>query len=91
MEPVNLFGKTPITDELLKTKFIATVENKGNLPCYKLNIKTHTNRTLTIAKWNTPKGQLQLWQIWIDSFDLCRIQYIEQLMMLTIGMNCKIV
>lgn len=94
----NIENKTPITEEFLKVKFRSTTENAGTMPCFKIEIITHTTRTLTIAKWgNTfyyygkqriPKEQE--WQVWLDSYDLCRLKYIEQLISLMHGLNARL-
>lgn len=79
-----------ISEDFLVQKFKATTENAGTMPCFKINIITHTTRTLTIAKWGGLKDGIQEWQIWLDTFDLCRIQYIEQLLSLIKGLNARI-
>jgi hypothetical protein len=91
-------NNTPISEYFLKQKFKATIENAGTMPCFKIDIITVGARTLTIAKWGDthyyygtkkiPKEQE--WQIWLDTFDLCRIKYIEQLVSLMYGLNAKI-
>lgn len=81
---------TPITEEFLKQKFRATTENAGNMPCFKIDILTHTNRTMTIAKWTHDGTGEQEWQVWLDTYDLCRIKYVEQLMSLMNGLNTRI-
>src|ERR1035437_2516146 len=92
-------GDNPlITEEFLKQKFRATTENAGTMPCFKIEIITHTSRTLTIAKWGgtsyeygsqtIPKDQE--WQVWLGTFDLCRIKTTEQLVSLVYGLNAKI-
>ena len=89
--PVVPDKNTPITEEFLKEKFKPAIKNAGNLHCYTLQIITHSSKELVIAKWLTPKkGEEQLWQVWIESFDLCRIKYIEQLGSLIIGLDAKI-
>lgn len=89
---------TPISEEFLKLHFRATTENNGTMPCYKINIITHSSRTLTIAKWgdtyyyygNKKIPKEQEWQIWLDTFDLCRVKYMEQLVSLMHGLNAKV-
>lgn len=89
---------TPISEEFLKQKFRATTENAGNMPCFKIDIITNGSRTLTIAKWGGTSYQYgsqtipkeQEWQIWLDTFDLCRIKYMEQLFSLMYGLNAKV-
>jgi hypothetical protein len=89
---------TPISEVFLKLHLRATTENNGTMPCYKINIITNGSRTLTIAKWGDthyyygsqkiPKEQE--WQVWLDTFDLCRIKYMEQLTSLMYGLNAKV-
>ena len=91
-------NKTPISEEFLKQKFRATTENAGTMPCFKIDIITNGSRTLTIAKWggtsyeygNQTIPKEQEWQIWLDTFDLCRIKYMEQLFSLMYGLNAKV-
>ncbi len=79
-----------ITEDFLKQKFRATTENAGTMPCFKINILTHTSREFIIAKWvKNEEGETQ-WQVWLDTFDLCRIQYVYQLVSLMAGLNARI-
>ena len=63
------FRRIPLTEEwLLKFGFYKSIENAGNLECYKKG-------SITVAKWINNK-----WQVWIDSKDLRKSpQYIHQL------------
>lgn len=91
-------NNTPISEDFLKEHFRATDENAGTMPCFKIDIITNGSRTLTIAKWGDthyyygtkkiPKEQE--WQVWLDTFDLCRIKYMEQLFSLMYGLNAKV-
>lgn len=91
-------NNSPISEDFLRQKFKATTENAGKMPCFKIDIITNGSRTLTIAKWGGTSYQYgsttipkeQEWQIWLDSFDLCRIKYIEQLFSLMYGLNAKL-
>lgn len=68
----------PILDRWLEQfGFNKTTENAGNLICFKKDLITHSNKTMTVAKWiKSDKGN---WQIWIESMDLTRIEYVHQL------------
>lgn len=82
------YKPVPITEEyLLKFGFKKTTENAGTLICFKLDIITHSNRTMTIAEWiKSDKGH---WQIWIESIDLVRIKYVHQLQNLHFALTGK--
>jgi len=62
------YNPIPLSPEILdKCGFRATVENAGNMPCFKLN-------NYTIAWWGDK------WQMWIKTVDLYRSpQYLHQL------------
>lgn len=68
----------PLIDRWLEQLgFKKTTENAGNLICFKKDLITHSNRTMTIAEWiKSDKGH---WQIWIESMDVTRIKYVHQL------------
>lgn len=78
LEGVDPYQPLPITPELLRKLgyegrienqyFRDATENAGKLPCFKLG-------KLTIAQWGKPTD----WQVWIDTKDIKRIQYIHQL------------
>ncbi len=87
----NKRGTTPITEAFLRKHFYQATENAGNLPCFKVNITCVSYKQLTIAKWAKKHPEMeQEWQVWMDSKDLCRIMYAEQLEDLLSGLNAKI-
>lgn len=67
----------PLNEDWLKDLgFEYRLENGGNLPCYKMNIR---GNLYTVARWGTDKHNLAEWQMWIESRDVCRVQYVHEL------------
>lgn len=77
----------PLTKEWLERfGFNYRLGNNGNLPCYK---KQFNSKNITIARWKIHDIDLVDYQIWIDTLDITKINYVHQIQNLYFSLTGK--